>query len=154
MQRTMFKRCGFHWEGGYAEGLALRRDTPASSYALPAVIALASTWYAVSEPESGLWVYALILLSVGWLLWIAARATVCVSAHRDRLTWHGFWRSRVVHWSRIDTVRVIGGRIHLTRHGHLAPTSFRLLGVSSWELQKELQQLAQDGRIPDSVRFE
>lgn len=154
MQRAMFRRCGFHWEGGYAEGLALRRDTPILALALPIVLAIVSGGVYLSDPENGALAGIALLLSLALGILVFWRATICVSAHRDRLTWHTLWRSRVVHWSRIDQVRVVGGRLQVVPHGHFDPLYFRLFGVSSKALLNELRALAANGRIPGSVRFD
>lgn len=154
MQRAMFRRCGFHWEGGYAEGLALRRDTPLLAFALPALLAAASVWAYLSDPDSAALAGVALLLSVALGVFVVWRATVCVSAHRDRLTWHTLWRSKVVHWSRIDQVNVVGGRVQVVPHGPFEPLYFRLFGVSSNDLVEEFRRLAAEGRIPGSVRFD
>lgn len=121
---------------------------------MPVLLIVVGVWAVSVDTSTGWMVHALLVAALFWLLWILARATVCVSAHRDRLTWHSLWRSRVIHWSRIDTVRVMSGRVHVTLHGHFAPASFRLLGVRSADLVEQLRALAAENRIPDSVRFD
>ncbi len=150
--QVLFERCGFQDDDLYRASLVLRQNAswlrglwlPVGAVAGTAVLAFGDepSWL----PQLGL------LLSVVWLLVVLGFGATCVTAHRDRLTWHTLWNSHVVHWSRVEELRVHRGHIEVSIQGQPAQT-FKLIGVRPRVLLDRLKAAAAEGTIPRSVHL-